>query len=175
MLKIPPSFFNPSTESFVGKIYYYFDDLFHTLKERIGRSYAYAKFGYMNYDFDSAYLYDLMSFKLKRIKKCIENGIAVQEEEDMKALDETIAIIDRLRVENYEEKYEPEHDAKWGKADFKFKPSFHSVRKNVNTKEEKAQEWKERLAIYDKAEQDRKNDIDRLAEILKTHALAWWE
>ena len=156
------------------KPYYAVTDFFTRLRERIGRSLAYAKFGYMHYDFDSAYLYSIMAFKLRRIRICLVNGLAVQEETDMETLDEAIDICDRLFGEDYEEKYDVIHSAKWGELEFLFEPTFHSVRKNINTEEEKAQEWKERLDIYNRAEQDRLVDIDRFAEILKTRAKAWW-
>ena len=104
----------------LSKIQMYVSDFFmHTCKlsmliERSKRSYAFAKIGWKNYDFDSHPLFDLMAFKLRRIKKTLENGYAIHEEEDMKALAEAIEICDRIAKEDYESKYFEAHDAKWG-------------------------------------------------------------
>lgn len=163
-------------KDFSIKVKYFIPDTYSLLKERIGRILSYAKFSYRNYDFDSAFLYSLMSFKLKRLRNCLINGIAVQQENDMKALDEAISICDRLHADSHDLKYYDNHDEKWGELECDFSSGcFKSSRKNVKTKEDKAKELKETLEIYNKAEQDRKNDIDRLSEILKTNAPAWWE
>ena len=75
-------------------------DNFRILKERTKRSYDYACFGWLNYDFDMACAWDLFEFKLRRLYKCLENGHAIQEPEDMKALRELIKIVRRLGNSN---------------------------------------------------------------------------
>lgn len=156
-------------------IRYFIPDNYSMLKERIGRSLAFAKFGYMHYDFESAYLYSLMSFKLKRIKNSLENGCAVQEAENMAALDELITICDRLFNESHEDKYWDAHNTKWGEPEFDCSGPFKINRANVNTPEEKEQELKDHMEIYPKAQADRDADIDRMAVILKKHQQTWWE
>lgn len=135
-------------EFFLSELYYRVTDFFDCLIERISRSYAYAKFGYMHYDFDALFLYSLMSFKLKRIHKCLKNDIAIQRDGDMKALEEAISVCDRLFMDNYEDKY---------------------LDILLNTKN-----IKKRLVIYNKIDNERNSDIDRLAEIFKKHLLTWW-
>lgn len=166
----------------LGKVWAHVHDFFmHTCKlsmliERSSRSYAFAKIGWKNYDFDSHPLFDLMAFKLRRIKTCLENGYAIHEEADMKALAEAIEICDRVAKENYDEKYFDVHDAKWGEIEVDFSRStFKTWRKNANTDEEKAQERKETMEIYEKAEKDFLADMDRLNVLFKEHFRAWWD
>lgn len=153
--------------------------------ERISRSLAFAKIGWLSYDFDSVHLYDLMAFKLKRLRKCLENGHAIQEDSDMKALTEAAKLCTRLFNERYDDVFHRSHDKKWGKIRTWFERSsdaedrgmnyFKSSRPNVASDEEKSQERKDFLECYDKGEKLRRKDIDRLAEILKDHAPSWWD
>lgn len=172
---------NKVKEFFLFSLYYPVGSFFSRLVERVSRSYAFAKFGYMHYDFDHVYLYTLMSFKLKRIKKCLENGHAVQEDHNMAALQEAIEICDRLGGEGYDDKYYDLLDQKWGESEFSFTPdgnglsTFNSNRKNRVTPEDHEQYNRELLAYMDSAELDRKNDIDRLADILKVNGPTWWD
>lgn len=171
------------------KIYYPVEGFILTSKERLGRSLAWAKFTYYNYDFDFTYVYSVMAFKLRRLEKCLTNGYAIQEDEDMAALREAIEICDRLHVNDYDDKYHEEHNKKWGEMpkwdsvpedlDKNGKPLTYRVifkdRANVKTEEDKKQETKEFLECYEKGEQDRLKDIDRLAELLKKHSISWWD
>src|SRR5208282_968600 len=83
---------------FIGKVFhsigrfimfkfcYPVESFYRRTKERIGRSYSYARFGWLNYDFDMACAWDLLEFKLKRLRVALKNGHAIQEPEDMRAL-----------------------------------------------------------------------------------------
>ena len=131
-------------------------DNFRILKERTKRSLAYARFGWLNYDFDMACAWDLFEFKLRRLYKCLENGHAIQEPEDMKALGELIKIVRRLGRGRYEDIYYRQLDKKWGKIESKTTPNYdnkgkittytyHSWRKNCPedaSEELKAREMK---------------------------------
>lgn len=161
-------------EDFWIDVRYFIPDNYMLLKERLSRAWAYACFSWLNYDFDSVCLYNLMSFKLKRIRHCLENGIAVQEKEDMLALDEAIAICDRLYAELYEDKYYERLDDKWGKLTTSSGKWFNSVREKRVTEEDHENYVKDLLSACDQAENDRKADIDKLAKILKDHARSWW-
>lgn len=163
-------------------------DNYRITKERLIRSLQYARFGWFNYDFDMAYVYYLFEFKLKRLLKCLENGHAIQKPEDMKALRELIKIVRRLGMGRYDHKYHILHDKKWGKIESKTTPNYndegkvttytwHSWRsgtKDVNEKVKK-QERKEYRALYQNAEKDRVKDIERMAELIKTNSLSWWD
>jgi hypothetical protein len=174
---------------YMFQVYYPIESFFRRLHERIGRSLAWAKLTYLNYDFDSSYLYEVMEFKLKRIYECLKNGHAIQRKEDMAALRELIKICGRLRnYDDYEDPYREAHDKKWGKMPrwgsepvkndkgevTSYKMIFKD-RPKANTPKKKEQERKEFRDIWEKAEQDYCKDIDRMAEILKKHGKTWWD
>lgn len=172
---------------FVFKIYYPVESFFGAFFRRSKRSLAWARFTHSNYDFDFTYLYAVMSFKAKRIYTALENDYAIQAKEDMKALKEFIRVCDRLHKNNYDDKHHVAHDKKWGKRPpFGWKPAFDKDGKEIGSeiiskprpkaknKRLEEQERKEFLACYDLSEVDRKNDIDRMAELLKNYSLKWW-
>lgn len=185
---------NPVKE-FFSKIftsiqYFYWDveSFFHRYKERIGRSFDYARFGWLNYDFDSAYMFHLMEFKLKRILDCLLHGHAVQDKVNIDALKEAIKIVERLGSSHeYDDKYHEAHSKKWGRIkskhipiefDKKGKPTLYrweTSRKNVKTPKQKEQERKEFMECVYAGERDRLADHDRLNEIFKKHERGWWD
>lgn len=168
-------------------VYYPVDSFISRTHERASRSLAFARHGWMHYDFESAYLYDLMAFKMKRIYACLETGHAIQDDVDMKALKEAIAICERLFKGQYDDKYYKAHDKKWGKMksthtpikfDEKGKPTLYSwdtSRPRAKTPAQKKKEVADLRKIWINEEIDRKADIDRLAEILKNHEPKWWD
>lgn len=174
---------------YMFKIYYPIESFFVRLRERTARSARWAKFMYMNYDFDSHYVYSVMEFKYKDLYRCLENGHAIQDKVDMDALKETIKICGRLSQWDYEDKYHREHDKKWGKMPrWDTKPALDKdgkdtgnvqmifkPRPKADTKRKENQERKEFRKIWEKGEKDRCADIDRLAELLKKHAPRWWD
>lgn len=156
----------------VIEIYYTVESFFNRYIERISRSLAFAKRGWLHYDFESAYLYDIMAFKLKRIYPVLKNGYAVQEKENMDALKEAIAICERLFAGNYDDKYHKAHNKKWGKIDI-LDDKRHRVK--AKTPAQKEQERKEFMKCWEDGEKDRIADLDRLNEILKKHEPTWWD
>lgn len=167
-------------------LYYPIHGFIFRYHERIGRSLAYAKFGWLNYDFDSACLFDLMAFKLERIHECLKNGHAIQEKESMDALKESIVILNRLSDERYEDKYHKVHDKKWGRIRSKFIPTYNAENKHTgsiwNTSRRKAktpaQKKKERREFricWENGEKDREKDVERLNEIFKKYQRSWWD
>jgi len=171
------------------KVYYPVESFFRRIKERAARSCRWAAFTYKNYDFDSVYLYDVMAFKLKDLKKCLENGHSIQEKEDMDALHDLIKICGRLRRQRYDSIYHKLHDRKWGKRPhWGTKPCLDKNgketgcvemikkdRPKVKNKKQRAQETKEFLRCYELGEIDRCADIDRMAEMLKKYSPKWWD
>lgn len=185
-LKEPTTGFGKIKEkilSFVKEHFYYpVESFLRRNYERTKRSVAYARFGWLHYDFDSAFLYDLMAFKLRRILDCLIHGHAIQEKENMDALREAIKICDRLHENEYDAKYYKAHEKKWGKLKTWFTPvegstssQWNSTRKGIVTKADERNERKDHRKIWDLEEQDRRADIDRLAEILKKYERSWWD
>lgn len=167
-------------------IYYPLHNFYSRYKERIGRSLAFAKIAWLNYDFESAYIYNLMAFKMRRIYRTLKKGFAIQHPEDMKALKEAIDICDRLFEGNYDDKYHKVHDKKWGKIRTKDVPvyddegklKYHqwkTSRKNVKTKKQLEVERKEFLDCWKYGEKDRVKDLNRLNQIFKKYQPSWWD
>jgi hypothetical protein len=172
--------------AFKEHVYYPIDSFINRTRERASRSLAFAKHGWMHYDFESAYIYDIMAFKMKRIYACLQDGHAIQHDEDMKALKEAIAICERLFAGNYEDKHYRAHDKKWGKMKTKTIPEYDANGKHLHSRWESsrpkaktpAQIKKERedlKKVWENGEIDRKADLDRLNEILKKHEPTWWD
>lgn len=168
------------------EIYYPVRSFFSRYRERISRSFAFAVHGWMHYDFESAYLYDLMAFKLKRIYECLKNGHAVQHKEDMDALREAIKICERLFDGQYDAKYYKAHAKKWGKLRSKHIPEYDEngkikhylwdrSRGKAKTNAQKKKEVADLRKIWVLEEKDRRADLDRLNEILKKHEPSWWD
>jgi replication fork clamp-binding protein CrfC len=170
----------------------YIVDIYHKIRgnilskyEALLRSIDFAKFGWKNYDWDSAYIWDVMIFKMERLEKCLKNGHLEQNPENLKALRSAINACKRLRAEEYSKPYFKEHDKKWGKLKTKTKKmdsdnpyslySWVSYRDKAKTKEQKEQEYKERMEIYKKEEMDYIDDIDLLCGLFKDHFKSWWD
>lgn len=181
------NFIHKSLYFLKSNLWYPIEDFYHTYSERISRSFAFAKIGWLNYDFDSNYVYGLMLFKFERIKKCLINGHAIQEKEDLDALDEIIVILSRLSKDDYDSKYHEEHNKKWGDLDCAHPPlldkdgkptgyyRLNMSRKGVVTDEDKKIERVEFLRCFDVGEEDRIKDIDRLGFLLKNYMHKWWD
>lgn len=174
------------SQAFRKYIYYPVDSFINRNLERASRSLAFAKHGWMHYDFESAYLYDIMAFKLKRIYPVLRDGHAIQDDTDMKALKEAIAICERLFKGDYDAKYYKIHTKKWGQISHKSNPvkdangkiihyTMELSRPKANTPAKKKKEVADLRKIWENEEKDRRADIDRLAEILKNHEPKWWD
>ena len=167
-------------------VYWPVTSYYHRYTERIGRSYAFATFGWLNYDFDSGLMWPLLEFKFKRIKKALIEGVAIQEDEHMAALDEAIKICGRLANEEYDYKYHRAHDKKWGKMRSKFIPNYdadgvhrtstwETSRGKAKTAAQKRKERKEFLKCFDLGEADRAADLERFFEIIRKYQRTWWD
>lgn len=185
---------NFETYSFVKALYYSFiypvqsnlEDHLH----KLSRSFSYARFGYNNYDFDCAYLWDLMGFKLKRIENCLLNGHLdlYRRKPDLKALKEMIKCCERLHEEEYEDTQFKAHDKKWGKRPRpKFiktetliagKPTYKMVVKNrskVKTPKQVKEERADFRRAIELAEAYRVADIQILGALLAKHSHNLWD
>lgn len=167
-------------------IYYPVDSFISRTYERASRSLAFAKRGWMHYDFESAYLYDIMAFKLKRIYKCLEQGHAIQHDEDMLALKEAIEICERLFKGDYDSKYYEAHELKWGAMKSDHIPEYNedgsvkwyrweTSRPNAKTATQQKREVADLRRIWKNEEKDRRADLKRLHEILVKHEPTWWD
>lgn len=135
-----------------------------------------------NYDFDAHAIYALIHYKLKRINRCLENGVAIQEGQDMKALRLAIKLAGRIEADKYEDAFFRRHDKKWGELKTWFEPIpgsdssyWRSARSNAVTEEEIEQERKESAEGYQAAEQKAVREKRWLFAIILKYDRNWWD
>lgn len=165
-------------------------DNYRWISRSLKRSYDYARFGWDNYDWDFAYTYDLMEFKLKRLKKALLRGCSIQEPEDMAALEELIQVVGRLRnYDDYSNSYLDAHNLKWGATESRTEPWVNENGKRMGStwiawrkncpenapKELKEMETKEFRTCFEQGESDRMRDMEKMFEILKARDRRWWD
>lgn len=161
-------------------------DFFATYRERFSRCWAYARFAWKNYDFDGAYLIHLMTFKLKRIQRSLQNGWTMQDEKYMQALRLAIRLGDKL--ENYEYYwFMNRHNKKWGEPDMQFEDCddeasnkkglkrMEMYRKNVVDAATKEQERQEFLAASDADEAIKDRDSRLFFRLIEKYYPGWWD
>lgn len=155
---------------------------------KIKRSLAYAKFGWNNHDFDSIFLFDLILFKLKRIKKeCMEDVDQEVSTAQLKSINIAIKLIERLIEKPYGYTFARDHDAKWGELmcrrvpysfDEEGKPDSYKVelkRARVTNDDEREQELKENREVMYIKEKLEKQDVRRLLRIIEKYHDSWWD
>lgn len=142
-----------------------YDYIFSILPERISRSYAYAKFGWLNYDFDYAFAEELLLFKLKRMQYTfIKYGhhcpTCVNYKPKFKSLALTIKLLDR------------------------YLNDYDYYRKNINNYEKKngyrlvglsPQQHKDFIEAYNKDQARKQRDINLVYKIIAKHKNRWWD
>jgi hypothetical protein len=172
-------------DSAIGEWYYEFTHKYVTNPIfQIKRLYQWYKNVFRNdYDFDFHCMFAIIEYKLKRIQKCLENGHAIQEDQDMHALALAIKLAGRLKDDKYEERSYDRMDKKWGEMKTWTTPcndrsgcsEWHSSRPNANTDEEKAQEMAYRREQYRLSEYRKKREERWMYAILQRHGRSWWD
>lgn len=144
-------------------LFYWFVDSYYLVKERISRSTKYAIFGWTNYDFDFEYTWDLLEFKLKRIRETLKDcGIS---ETHMEALDETIKLCGRLKRDSY--------DAVCTRNYFKKYPGYFKNNRVSSKSTKKSREEFEKCCK--KSIELKNKDLQKLFENIKTSSVYWWD
>lgn len=138
---------------------------------------------------DESFIFKLLAFKLAKVHFDLKNySVSVHNPEDLAALKKATDICKRLAsCDDYTYPYYKIHEKKWGKLKSKTTPaeldkdgkpltySWDCWRDKANTPARKKKERAETKLIYEKAEQDRINDINLLCEILKNNSRNWWD
>lgn len=135
-------------------------------------------------DWDYGCILDVFIFKLERTAKCIlENNIIVKREAKQiaKEIKQTVDLIKKVKEDNYHAKYEKELTKKYGKMlhDHSEKtPEGHIIWKMWREKETKDNAEEIKLAsraAWEKADEDKKNDLRAAFEIMVQKIWGWWE
>lgn len=136
-----------------------------------------------DYDFDGHSLYAIIEYKLKRVLPALEDGHAIQEPKDLKALKLAIKLAGRLKDDNYSMRAWDRHGKKWGELKTWFTPcegkegysTWNSSRPKAVTEEEKEQERKEHLAGSLLSDKVMEREQKWLFDILRKHLRYWWD
>lgn len=135
-----------------------------------------------DYDFDALCIFRILEYKLQRIEKCLKNGHAIQEPKDMKALRIAIKLCKRLDENNYGDRPYERHNAKWGEmitwltpTENKHSMSWNHRRPKANTDEEKEQEGKEFMRVWEIEEMMQNREQRWLYGIMSKYLRVWWD
>jgi hypothetical protein len=151
--------------------------------KKLRRSFQYAVFSWDNEDWDFAFMWALLEFKLKRVKIELDNGFGVQKPEDQAALVEAISICGQLSKDyNFAAIEDAAHEEKWGELKMEFikiPNSTHSTAKFSYSKALTDEMYKdasaESSANFNLAYEREMLAIKRFGEILHDHSRSWWD
>ncbi len=110
-------------------------------------------------------------------------GHFVDSDKTVKELRVCRKLLDRLVKDEYEERALAPHNKKWGETKSRIEPckdnkhlaEWIMTRPNANTPEEKEQESKEFVKLYDGAQLKRRRDINVLFKIISNRVQTWWD
>jgi hypothetical protein len=148
------------------------------------RACAFFKMGWTNYDWDYAYIYELLEFKLKRMEKVIGNGWGANSHRLVKQMKYTRYLLNRIVEHNYYDKYEAPLVEKYGKRHIEFLKTDDSrytqmlivYSKIDKTDEKKLEEANDAyLGIYKQSEMDRSADVERCFKFIGRQHRHWWD
>jgi hypothetical protein len=135
-----------------------------------------------DFDFDGHSLFAIIEYKLKRVQRCLEKGVAWQEPKDMKALKIAIKLAGRLKEDNYDMVTYDRHEKKWGPMQTWTTPcqdsdfyTWHSSRPRAVFREQKEEERKDRWAGLLAAEAKCKREEKWLYDILHKYLRKLWD
>lgn len=137
---------------------------------------------------DHAYILDILENKIRFTRENIgrwnRHTTAKRDCQNMRIAE---ILIRRIREDNYDDSFMVEHEAKWGKLDWRkdapkdnvlFDNKFSKsglVRAKVNSQEQWEQEGKDHRRIIDHCQYQKSQDYDYLFKHLKKHLERWWD
>jgi hypothetical protein len=154
---------------------------------KVKRSFDFAVHGWNSYDWDYGYLLELIEFKLKRMKKEIDNGHHVPDKTTNQSLRICIKLLKKINFRDYHY-FMDLHNKKWGDCEWvwhrtdeegKEIPNGASrvefKRPNAVTEEEKAKEREEFRIAYKLDDAQRERDVRWLFNIMAKYHQCWWD
>ena len=150
---------------------------------KLSRSWAYARVGWSNYDFDSGYVFELLIFKLKRLRRALlDEGHTVHDKATVQSLKLVTRLLIRLRDDDYSYFY-GRHNAKWNpaKLGMSFEPIPDSKLLNMVTfrdslpEDQKQQEEIEVRQAFAADEAMRDRDARWCFNIMAKYYPYWWD
>lgn len=147
---------------------------------KVCRSLAFAKLGWNNYDWDHAYLLELMVFKMKRMQKaCFEEGHHIPEKLPQQSLRLCIKLGEKLLKDAYFY-HSGLHNAKWGELEFIEKTDetgrkYTGMGRSGVTPEQEEQERAEAMEAYRKDDSVKARDTRWFYGIMAKYQESWWD
>lgn len=150
---------------------------------KLARSWAYARFGWSNYDFDSGYVFDLLVFKLERLQRAmLDDGHTVHDKATVQSLRLVTRLLKRLNDNGYSYFYD-RHNAKWNptKIGMSFEPIPNSKLLSMVTfrdalpEDQKQQEEEEVRQAFAADDAMRDRDARWCFNIMAKYYPHWWD
>lgn len=148
---------------------------------KIRRSLAWARFGWNNYDWDHAYLLEVIVFKLKRMQIAIfDEGHHIPDKHSQQSLRLCIKLGTKLIKSDYFY-YTGLHNAKWGELEFIEKTDKTTGRKFTGMgrsgvpKEKEEEERREFLEACRKDDSLKARDTRWFFGIMAKYNEYWWD
>lgn len=171
---------------------FYKKSLVTTVKRRLRRFghrvrtvWKFARLGWDDYDWDQYYLLRVLEMKLEGMHDFFESDLVMCEKPEEKAeqIKTALNACHRLVANEYEFEALKPHDEKWGKCNITYEETdavtkcsrVNFRRENVKTEEDEAQETKEFLECYTKAQKEYQKDADILFDTMKKYHQGWWD
>lgn len=170
-------------ESVLRDWYYDIQAFFRRPYLRIKKLYEWNKHVFAHdYDFDGHCLFAIIEYKLRRVLPELENGHAIQEDQEINALKLAIKLASRLKEDEYERIAWDRHEKIWGDLITWTTPygndgmsQWHFRFEKVNTDEEKERCNKDRNALRELAYKRMVREEKWLYAILAKYLRRWWD
>ena len=155
-------------------------DFFYDLYYFIKRLIAWIPVLWKDREWDHAFLYDIIHFKLSQMEKHSRTSIMVHERVG-KQIRYAMFLIDRIREDDYHQEEWKAHNEKWGELRW---DSFPAERKgyvclDIHRPKARAMgmeelERAESSELWRKAGEAREKDLDRLFRHMRKYVQGWW-
>jgi hypothetical protein len=174
--------------SFLDTFYYSWKTPIDIFFEFLERVWKWLPVLWRDRNWDHAFILEVLEHKIKLTRECIgkydRHTTAKRDCQNMRIAE---ILIRRIREDNYGDSFMEEHDAKWGKLEFRrdapkdnvlFDNKFSKsglVRANISSQEAWEKEGKEHKRIIDHCLYQKNQDYDYLFKHLKKHLEKWWD
>lgn len=149
------------------------------LLKKVKRSVKYVKLVWQTEDYDYSFALEFWKHSLLEVKQSMLKGYIAEPERYTKRIDEIVALLTRIQdYDKYTEKFEDDYDEKYGELTYNFERIEGKGLSRMNFTNEKRETPEARAElkrIWSHGEYLYKQDIDRLALLLKKYLRNFWD
>ena len=163
------------------KLFYFFKRVRMWLK----KSFEYSCYLWVSNDndFDWYHILRVLKYKLERTRKhIVKHDFIADVTKISRQIRFAEIVIERIINDDYCSELYDAHNNKWGELklvcveDDKTKRSYITMkRENINTENEKSQQWAEMLKIVNEHERQATKDLNRLFRHMRKYIRSWWD